>query len=188
LTITPKDGSEPIPVDGKYLTIFEKQSDGSWKIYRDIFNSNVPPPAPAEVASSEVDKDAVAAEIDEIFTEYIACLKDGDSTKWASLWAEDGVQLPPDVYPNVGKDTIAAENRNTLEQVRFVDMEINTQEVQVMGDMAYARGMYTATLAPKAGGDPIPVDGKYLTVFKKQPDGSWKIYRDIFNSNVPPSS
>ena len=28
--------------------------------------------------------------------------------------------------------------------------------------------------------------GKYLTILKKQTDGSWKIYRDCFNSDVPP--
>lgn len=27
--------------------------------------------------------------------------------------------------------------------------------------------------------------GKYLTVWKKQPDGNWKIVRDIFNSDKP---
>jgi ketosteroid isomerase-like protein len=37
-----KDGGEPIPYDGKFLTIFKRQSDGSWKIHRDIYNSNVP--------------------------------------------------------------------------------------------------------------------------------------------------
>ena len=30
------------------------------------------------------------------------------------------------------------------------------------------------------------VDGKYLTIFKRQPDGSWKAYRDCFNSNNSP--
>lgn len=39
-TFLPEDGSEPILVDGKYMSIFQKQSDGSWKLYQDIFNSN----------------------------------------------------------------------------------------------------------------------------------------------------
>jgi ketosteroid isomerase-like protein len=29
---------------------------------------------------------------------------------------------------------------------------------------------------------------KYLTIYRRQPDGSWKIYRDISNSNEPPPS
>jgi ketosteroid isomerase-like protein len=50
----------------------------------------------------------------------------------------------------------------------------------------FARGMYSATLVPKAGGAQIPIDGKFLTILARQPDGSWKIWRDIFNSNQPP--
>jgi hypothetical protein len=29
--------------------------------------------------------------------------------------------------------------------------------------------------------------GKYLTVWKKQADGSWKVLFDMFNSDLPPS-
>lgn len=39
-TFLAEDGSEPILVDGKYMRIFQKQPDGSWKLYQDIFNSN----------------------------------------------------------------------------------------------------------------------------------------------------
>ncbi len=45
LKLTPKAGGETINAvpDGKALTILRKQSDGSWKIVYDCFNSNVPP-------------------------------------------------------------------------------------------------------------------------------------------------
>lgn len=45
-SITPKAEGETAEVAGKYLTILERQTDGSWKIVRDCFNSNAPPPAP----------------------------------------------------------------------------------------------------------------------------------------------
>ena len=43
VTYLPHDGSDPIFVDGKYLSIYERQEDGAWKMHRDIFNSNVSP-------------------------------------------------------------------------------------------------------------------------------------------------
>ncbi|MHC4118731.1 MAG: DUF4440 domain-containing protein [Planctomycetota bacterium] len=43
LTITPKAAGDPSYVDGKYLTICRRLSDGSWKISHDCYNSNVPP-------------------------------------------------------------------------------------------------------------------------------------------------
>ncbi len=42
--ITPKEEGEKIRSSGKFLTILEKQDDGSWKITRDIFNYNAPRP------------------------------------------------------------------------------------------------------------------------------------------------
>ena len=61
---------------------------------------------------------------------------------------------------------------------------INNEEVQVAGDWAFSRGTYTLSITPKAGGEEIFIDGKYMTILKRQTDGSWKIHRDIFNSNV----
>jgi len=40
--LTPKAGGKTEELDVKYLTILEKQTDGSWKIARDCFNSNKP--------------------------------------------------------------------------------------------------------------------------------------------------
>ena len=31
-------------------------------------------------------------------------------------------------------------------------------------------------------------EGEYLTVWHKQPDGSWKLQADIFNTDGPPTS
>jgi len=43
LTLTPKTGGDKIIAepDGKALTIYQRQSDGEWKVIYDCFNSNV---------------------------------------------------------------------------------------------------------------------------------------------------
>lgn len=101
------------------------------------------------------------------------------------MWVEDGIRLPPGEAAVVGKDNILARNSAVFEPFD-VSMSITNEEVVAEGNWAYARGVYEATLTPKAGGEDIKVDGKYVTILQKQPDGTWKIYRDIFNSNVPP--
>jgi ketosteroid isomerase-like protein len=40
--LTPKEEGEIIRGSGTFLTVLEKQDDGSWKIARDIFNYNAP--------------------------------------------------------------------------------------------------------------------------------------------------
>jgi uncharacterized protein (TIGR02246 family) len=183
LKVVPMGGGDPIPVDGKYTTTFQRQPDGSWKIFRDIYNSNVPPAAPAEP-----DVEAITAEIEAAFTEYGASLGEGDAERWIQLWTEDGVQSPPGAPPNVGRDTIFTSISAAMEAFAFENMQIDIEEVLVAGDLAIARGLYTVTYVPHDGSAPIPVDGKYTSTFQRQPDGSWKLYRDIFNSNVPPAA
>ena len=41
------------------------------------------------------------------------------------------------------------------------------------------------TLTPKAGGEPTEDSGKWLGILKRQPNGSWKVHRDIWNSDKP---
>ena len=71
-----------------------------------------------------------------------------------------------------------------------LDITINTiEEAKVYGDLALTRCTYTLKMTPKAGGDEIvsEPDGKALTLYERQADGSWKIIYDCFNSNVAPS-
>ena len=102
---------------------------------------------------------------------------DADAAKaWLGLYDANGIQMPPG---------IPARSKAVLDEVvpkawtpdRADAMNIDPQEIVILGDYAYTRGLYT--VASKAG----DIDGKFMTILKRQDDGSWKIYRDIFNSN-----
>jgi uncharacterized protein (TIGR02246 family) len=172
-----KAGGDPVQIEGKYTTILQKQPDGSWKLYRDIFNSNAPPPAPAE--------EDVEAAINSIWREYESSLIEGDADRWIALWAEGGVQMPPGTPLVDGRDVIDAKIHAELEAVEYPEFAITLLEVIAADGWAIARGVYSGSYRLKDGSDAAQIDGKYMTLFQKQPDGSWKIYRDIFNSNVP---
>ncbi|HEU4682596.1 MAG TPA: nuclear transport factor 2 family protein, partial [Gemmatimonadales bacterium] len=109
----------------------------------------------------------------------------GDIDRWVALWTEDGIQMPPDEPAVVGKERIRARNQHVLDQFTF-DIGITNEESRTAGDWGFARGTYKATLTPKKGRKSIPINGKYMTILARQGDGSWKIHRDIFNSNVQP--
>jgi ketosteroid isomerase-like protein len=51
--------------------------------------------------------------------------------------------------------------------------------------MAFTHGLYELVMIPKEGGDKIAIKGKFLTILKKQVDGSWKIAIDCFNNDAP---
>jgi uncharacterized protein (TIGR02246 family) len=126
----------------------------------------------------------VSAQIARIWDEYSLSLSSGNIDDWIGLWAEDGIQMPPGSPPAVGREAIRAKMKSILDRVSF-DISITNEEVAVAGEWAFSRGVYKATLTPKDGSKPSLIDGKYMTILRKQPDESWKIYRDIFNSNAP---
>jgi ketosteroid isomerase-like protein len=53
-------------------------------------------------------------------------------------------------------------------------------EVSQAGDMGWTWGWYTTTYND-ANGEQQTARGKYLNVWKKMPDGSWKVVADIGN-------
>jgi ketosteroid isomerase-like protein len=57
-------------------------------------------------------------------------------------------------------------------------------EVSDGGDLGYALGTYEQT-APDKSGALINTVGKWVGVFKKQPDGSWGAVVDTFNVDPP---
>jgi uncharacterized protein (TIGR02246 family) len=136
----------------------------------------------AACGPSEAD---VSAEVDEVYEEYEASILAGDADRWVAQWTEDGVAMWPDLSEFRGTTTLLEAVKGDFDVVSYAEFEISTEEVQVAGDWAYARGTFVATLEMKEGGEPIPYDGKFLTIFERQSDGSWKIHRDIYNSNVP---
>ena len=64
-------------------------------------------------------------------------------------------------------------------------MSIANEEVKISGDLACSHGNYKVSMTPKAGGETIMIDGKYLSIEERQADGSWKIIRSCFNDNAP---
>ncbi len=53
-------------------------------------------------------------------------------------------------------------------------------EVARSGDIAYETGTYALTSTDKKG-KATTSKGKYVVVWKKQPDGKWKAAADIWN-------
>ena len=127
--------------------------------------------------------------IKEMLKQYAVITNAGDWDRWISLWADDGVQMPPDDPARVGKEQIR-EGMGPAFDGMNLDITIHSLEkTKVYGDLGLTRCTYTLKATPKAGGAEIVLepDGKALTLYERQPDGSWKIVYDCFNSNVAPS-
>ncbi len=140
------------------------------------------------VTEENVDVEADIAAIKEGGNLYALALNTGDLELWLSLHTDDVVKMGPDAPAIFGNEALRAKMEPAFDNFTF-EMALNSEETQVDGDLGYDRGNYTVAITPKAGGETIITmpDGKFLTIYKRQADGSWKISHDCYNSNVPPA-
>ncbi|MGA2976757.1 MAG: nuclear transport factor 2 family protein [Spirochaetia bacterium] len=144
--------------------------------------------AAVSVSAQASGNDADTAMIRKIWANYAAYVEKGDGNGWLSQYDAEGIQLRPDA-PARTKQELDAQVPAAFKarvEANDVKMSINPIEIVVTGPWAYSRGTYTQDFTDKSTGQLTHVDGKFLTIFKKQADGTWKIFRDCFNSNVPP--
>jgi ketosteroid isomerase-like protein len=89
--------------------------------------------------------------------------------------------------------TSDADRRKVLQEfVTDPNMKLSfgADRVQVAqsGDYAYSRGHYSLTMTDKSTGKPADSQGSYLTVYKKQDDGSWKAVEDFITPGPTPKA
>ncbi len=138
---------------------------------------------------TKADVEADIAAIEDVLNQYAVTANAGDLESWLSLHADDVVKMPPDAPAIFGIEDLRANFKPAFDNFN-TSCVLYPEEAQVDGDLGFARGTYTLSITPKAGGETISVmpDGKYSTICKRQADGSWKIYIDCYNSNVPPAT
>jgi uncharacterized protein (TIGR02246 family) len=136
------------------------------------------PPAETRAADLQAVKDVETAWVKDIATK--------DPDKWASYFTDDGSGLYPGAEILNGKAAIRAAVAPMLADPNF---SLTFQSTLAMaskgGDMVYSQGTYVLTATDPKTKAPKTDKGKYLTVFMKQPDGSWKVVADTFNSDSP---
>ena len=106
-----------------------------------------------------------------------------DVERLMSFYAEDAVGFPPHAPMTRDKE---AWRQTWLEIVEYPSFTWQTTKVEVSrsSDLAYSYGTFDATISGSEG-EPIDFNGKWVVIWKKQPDGSWKHIIDIYNSDLP---
>ena len=117
--------------------------------------------------------------------EYNAANNAGDLNSMISLLTDSSIRMVPNMPAMVGKDAIRDVYQSFFEQ-NAIEVYGPIEEVIVCGDWAFIRGTYNYTITRKVGGELIRVNsGNWVAFNKRQPDGSWKYHRFIYNSDLP---
>ena len=119
-----------------------------------------------------------ASTIDALKATLVRALEQGDAALAASLYAPDARLLPPGAPPITDQAGVldfwrrridAGSDGGELEMVRRDEF----------GDVAVEEGRYG-----RRAGDELLDSGKYVAVFRRQPDGSWRWATDMWNSDA----
>lgn len=109
-----------------------------------------------------------------------------DAAAIAAFYAEDAILMPTAEPIIKGKAAITEEWKHILAIPAFQnESKLGGVQVASAGDLAYTYGSYRSRLMGEDG--KITMEpGKWLTIWKKQPDGGWRIVVDTYNTDIPP--
>ena len=110
--------------------------------------------------------------------------KDVDS--FAKYYADDASVLMPNAPILNGREAIQGAIKPMLADPNFaLTFQASRVEASKGGDFVYTQGSYTMTMSEPKQKKTVTDKGKYLRVYQKHADGSWKAVADMTNSDLP---
>lgn len=111
--------------------------------------------------------------------------RSSDCAAMVSMVANDGVFEPPNTPSAKGVDGIRAWCTPLYNAMKTKTLIASDKNIDLSGDIAVDHGDYDWTLTPVKGGADVHMKGRYLTIWHRQSDASWKATRLIWNSSEP---
>ena len=127
------------------------------------------------------DSTAIAQALDA----YVAAVRANDLARISAAWVDDAV------YINVGMPTIRGRAafdsflQRAFNGRRVTGMSVSVDEITASGDIGYLIASYSQTFKLDTGSVEI-ARGRFVVVWRRQADGSWKIARAL-EVDAPPS-
>ena len=128
---------------------------------------------PKELSQADI------AEIRKLEQEFLKAIVASDFDKAVALRTEDVIWMPPGAPTLEGRAALLQSLSSS--PVRPLNFTANPIQTDGLDGLAYNRGEYT--YVGIVGKDTLRESGKYLQIWKKQPDASWLIALDIWNAN-----
>jgi uncharacterized protein (TIGR02246 family) len=140
-----------------------------------------PQPAPPDTAGAK-------ASLQDTDARYGKAIKEKDKDAFLAFYAADAVMCPPGLGTLTGHAAIGGFMDTVLADPAFaVNIAAATVEVSTDGTLGttYATGQVTLT---GPDGKPATENIRDLHVWRRQPDGSWKLAIDVWNAEAAPAA
>jgi ketosteroid isomerase-like protein len=135
--------------------------------------------------SAQVDTAADVQAISAVREREISAFSSGVVDSLVAVYTSDVVMMPPNEPMINGAEAVRTWAQNVASQATVAG-KYTDAKVTVAGDWAVERYIGELTMTPKAGGAAATEHLKGIHVYQRQPDGSWRIAQDVWNSDAPP--
>lgn len=126
---------------------------------------------------------SVEQEIKDADARFVEAFNRGDTAALVLEHTADVWVLPFDGPAKRGSDAVESDFRELLD-AGWKNLSIGSVEIGSEGNLAYNVGKFSVDVPTKEGTSKR-VTGKYVDVYKRQADGSWKIHVTSFNTDEP---
>jgi len=132
----------------------------------------------------ELDMEQVRAAVEQANMKLAEAIRQGDAAAAASLYADDAILMPYETEMIKGKPGIEAYWSGAI-QMGVKNLVLTVVELGGADDFVYEVGTAVMTVQLEGMTEPMEGSGKYVVIWKKGEDGTWKLHVDIFNTNAP---
>ena len=115
---------------------------------------------------------------------FVEAFNRGDIDGLDTLHADDAMLLAPDTPMMTGGPEAAVAGFREMWDAGWRNLSLHSVEIDSDGNLAYHMGRVEGDV-PTSQGATKHVAGKYVDIYKRQPDDSWKIHLTIFNMDEP---
>jgi uncharacterized protein (TIGR02246 family) len=109
---------------------------------------------------------------------YIAAFKGADAQALAQVYDSEGARLNQGGVVVRGRPAIADDVGKLAANVGPVRVTLETKDLWLVGDTAYETGLWSYSFQPKGKAEQR-IGGHYVTLWRRQRDGGWKIWADM---------
>jgi len=137
------------------------------------------------MSTKEVDIESAKAAIQALNQQWEINFENHDAAGLVALFTEDCVRMPQGGPATVGRPALEAAYRQDFAEVwkTQAKVRLNAEEVIISGEYAFARGADTLVQVQDGRQVLDGETGKWLFIYRQQPDGTWKYHWITFNSN-----
>lgn len=117
---------------------------------------------------------------------YNEAFKGNDVDAILAFYTEDAIRLPSDGSIIAGLATIRDSMTVFREQNDYVLDQYSAPDISISGDLAVSYSTFDEHWTSKATGETTRQVGRWLVVWQRQADGSWKITREMWTAEESP--